>query len=274
MIPADLGREPGDGQRAANGEPYQDGKQGAIETDPGFAKQGVVPLGAGEEAHEINQSGAERINIAGVTHLYTTVSQLHKACMIHSYPTLVIAGSVRPRRVALRIAQWVAEVGHATTDGTFEVVDLKDWPLPMDDEPGVPAGGAYEFEHTRAWSRKIAGAEAFVFVTPQYNWGYPAPLKNALDHLYGEWAGKPAMIVTYGGHGGDRCAEQLRQVCEGLHMAPVATRCGFRLSRERIEANSGEIDPALEFAAHLSDLRQAFGELAAGGGHHGAAPAG
>ncbi|HEY3887164.1 MAG TPA: NAD(P)H-dependent oxidoreductase [Caulobacteraceae bacterium] len=182
--------------------------------------------------------------------------------MIHASPTLVIAGSLRPRRIALQIAAWVAEIGRETVGGAFEVIDLKDWPLPMDDEPGVPARGAYEFEHTRAWSRKIAGAGAFVFVTPQYNWGYPAPLKNALDHLYQEWDGKPAMIVTYGGHGGGRCAEQLRQVCDGLHMTPIATRPGLRISRERIEANSAEIDPATEFADHLSALRRAFGELA------------
>ena len=182
--------------------------------------------------------------------------------MIHASPTLVIAASVRPRRVALQIAEWVAVIGREATDGAFEVVDLKDWPLPMDDEPGIPAAGGYAFEHTRAWSRKIAAAPAFVFVSPQYNWGYPAPLKNALDHLYTEWAGKPAMIVTYGGHGGSRCAEQLQQVCDGLHMAAVATRTGLTLPSQHIEANAGEIDPAAEFAAHLGDLRQAFGELA------------
>ncbi|MEI9889951.1 MAG: NAD(P)H-dependent oxidoreductase [Caulobacteraceae bacterium] len=177
---------------------------------------------------------------------------------------LVIAGSLRPRRIGAQVAQWVAEVGRDSTKAAFDLVDLKDWPLPMDDEPGIPAaGGGYAFEHTRAWSRKIAGADAFVFVTPQYNWGYPAPLKNALDHLYREWAGKPAMIVTYGGHGGDKCAEQLRQVCEGLHMKPVPTQPRLRLSREQVEANLGEIDPAAAFAGHLGDLRRAFGELSA-----------
>jgi NAD(P)H-dependent FMN reductase len=182
--------------------------------------------------------------------------------MIHASPTLVIAGSLRPQRIALRIAEWVAEIGRETVDAAFDVVDLKDWPLPMDDEPGVPAGGVYAHEHTRAWSRKIAAGVAFVFVTPQYNWGYPAPLKNALDHLYAEWAGKPAMIVSYGGHGGARCAEQLLQVCQGLHMSPIATRIGLTITREQIEGNSGEIDPATQFAKHLGNLRRAFGELA------------
>jgi NAD(P)H-dependent FMN reductase len=104
---------------------------------------------------------------------------------------------------------------------------------------------------------------AIVFVSPQYNWGYPAPLKNAIDHLYKEWAGKPAMIVTYGGHGGGKCAAQLRQVLDGLEMRPVATMPGFTLPRDRIEANGGVIDPAAAFADRRGLLRQAFAELAA-----------
>ena len=178
-------------------------------------------------------------------------------------PTLVIAGSVRPQRIAVQIAAWVAEIGREATGGAFEVVDLRDWPLPMDDEPGMPQIGGYTQEHTRAWSRKIAAAPAFVFVTPQYNWGYPAALKNAIDHLHKEWAGKPVMIATYGGHGGGRCGEQLQQVCEGIGMKPVAPRPGLPLPRALIEANAGEIDAAVEFAAHLGELKQAFGEVEA-----------
>ncbi len=176
---------------------------------------------------------------------------------------LVIAGSLRPRRICLKVADWVAEVGRASIPGAFEIVDLKDWPLPMDDEPGIPAGGGYAFEHTRAWSRKVSEGDAFVFVTPQYNWGYPAPLKNALDHLYREWSGKLAMIVTYGGHGGGKCADQLRQVLEGLKMKPIPAMPAFTLARERIEANAGEIDPAREFAGHLAGLKGAFDDLSA-----------
>ena len=183
--------------------------------------------------------------------------------MIHASPTLVIAGSVRPRRIAPHIAEWVAQVGRQATGGAFEVVDLKDWPLPMDDEPAIPAAGGYAFEHTLAWSRKIAGAGAIILVSPQYNWGYPAALKTALDHLYREWSGKPAMIVTYGSHGGGQCAAQLQQVCQGLHMNLVATKVGLTLARERIVANAGEIDPPTEFAGHVGDLRKALGELAA-----------
>lgn len=182
--------------------------------------------------------------------------------MIHAPRILVIIGSTRPRRVSPRIAAWVAEVGRASLPGLFEVVDLREWPLPMDDEPAIPASGGYTAEHTRAWSRKVSEGDAFVFVTPQYNWGYPAPLKNALDHLYKEWSGKPAMIVTYGGHGGGKCADQLRQVLNGLKMKPVTCMPELHLGRECIEANTGIIEPESEFAVHLATLQQAFAELA------------
>ena len=184
--------------------------------------------------------------------------------MIHTNPILVIAGSVRPQRISLQVADWIADQGRNALAAEFEVVDRKDWPLPMDDEPGIPAAADdYACEHTRAWSRKIAGAAAVIFVTPQYNWGYPAALKNALDHLYKEWSGKPAMIVTFGGHGGDRCAAQLREVCTALHMALVAANPGLILLRDQIVANTGEIDPPALFAAHQDQVQQAFGELAA-----------
>ncbi|CAN5347438.1 hypothetical protein BH09PSE4_BH09PSE4_18700 [soil metagenome] len=186
--------------------------------------------------------------------------------MIHTspalVPALVIAGSVRPQRIAIEVAQWVAAIGREATGGAFEVLDLRDWPLPMDDEPGMPQSGDYTRENTRAWSQKVAVAPAFVFVTPQYNWGYPAALKNAIDHLYREWAGKPALIVTYGGHGGGKCGEQLGQVLEAVHALPLVTRPALTLPRARIEANSGEIDAAAEFGEHIGELQLAFTEFA------------
>ncbi|HEX4025076.1 MAG TPA: NAD(P)H-dependent oxidoreductase [Steroidobacteraceae bacterium] len=121
-------------------------------------------------------------------------------------------GSVRARRVCPQVAQWVVDLGHASAQLDIEIVDLQKWPLPMDDEPQIPATGIYSEPHTRAWSQKVRDVDAVIFVTPQYNWGYPAPLKNAIDHLYREWRDKPAMLVTYGGHGGTKCAQQLRQV--------------------------------------------------------------
>jgi NAD(P)H-dependent FMN reductase len=183
--------------------------------------------------------------------------------MIHASRVLVIIGSTRAKRIGPQVAGWVAEVGRDSVPARFEVIDLKDWNLAMDDEPGIPAGHGYVHEHTKAWSRTISDGTAVVFVTPQYNWGYPAPLKNAIDHLYKEWGGKPAMIVTYGGHGGDKCAAQLRQVLEAVHMAPVATMPALTLPRALIEANEGVIEPAVVFAEAEGTLRQAFAELTA-----------
>jgi NAD(P)H-dependent FMN reductase len=190
--------------------------------------------------------------------------------MIHTKPTysnsrktvLVIMGSVRSGRLCPAIASWVVDIGRASTGFNYELVDLVDWPLPSHDEPGIPALGEYAQDHTQAWSRKVAAADGFVFVTPQYNWGYPAALKNALDHLYKEWAGKPLMIVSYGGHGGGKCAAQLRQVAEGVKMRPVTTMPGITLTRQMIESG-GPIDPERDFQDHIEDVHRAFGELAA-----------
>jgi NAD(P)H-dependent FMN reductase len=102
-----------------------------------------------------------------------------------------------------------------------------------------------------------------VFVTPQYNWGYPAALKNAIDHLYREWRGKPALIVTYGSQGGGKCAAQLREVLVGLDLNLVLAMPALRLSRHRIEADDGEVDPAHDFADYRDELEQALRELVA-----------
>jgi NAD(P)H-dependent FMN reductase len=183
--------------------------------------------------------------------------------MIHTSSVLVITGSVRAQRIGPDIAKWVAEIGREVLARQVEVVDLNDWPLPMDEEPGIPAVHGYVTDQTKAWSEKITSAAAVIFVTPQYNWGYPAALKNAIDHLYKEWSGKPGMIVTYGSHGGGKCAAQLRQVLEGLEMKLTATMPGFRLSRDNIKENAGSVDPETAFAEHRDELRRGFAELAA-----------
>jgi NAD(P)H-dependent FMN reductase len=82
----------------------------------------------------------------------------------------------------------------------------------------------YEHEHTRLWSKCVGGHDGFVFVLPQYSWGYPAPLKHALDFLYCEWHDRPATSVTYGTRGGNKAAAQFHGVLEGLHMRPLESR--------------------------------------------------
>lgn len=148
--------------------------------------------------------------------------------------------------------------------GSFEseLVDLNDWHLPLSDEPNIPARGIYVQEHTRAWSRKIAEAAGYVFVTPQYNSGYPASLKNALDHVYKEWNGKPAVIVSYGHHGGVRSAAQLRQVLEALRIQPAATAPAITFSNDMLTDEGALRDPATQFARYAPIIREAAVELA------------
>jgi len=174
---------------------------------------------------------------------------------------LVLVGSVRPRRIGPDVARWIIGIGEASLPAAFELVDLRDWPLPMDDEPDIPAHGAYTQPRTRAWSRKIDDSDGIVFVTPQYNWGYPAALKNAIDHLYAEWRRKPAAIVTYGGHGGGRCATQLREVLTGLELRLAPTMPALVLSAEQVRLNSGSIDAATAFSTHEAAVQAVLREL-------------
>ncbi|CAO3615246.1 unnamed protein product [Cunninghamella blakesleeana] len=114
----------------------------------------------------------------------------------------------------------------------FEMIDLLQWQLPLYNEPGIPKqekGKPYVHELTNLWSQKIASMDAFIFVTPQYNHGYPASLKNALDFLYYEWVNKPAIICSYGSRGGGKAAEQLKQVLLGLKMIPMDTMPAIKL---------------------------------------------
>jgi NAD(P)H-dependent FMN reductase len=175
---------------------------------------------------------------------------------------LLIMGSTRAGRICPVISEWIADIGRGCTDFAYELVDLSRWSLPMDDEPGIPAAGRYIQPHTQAWSEKVASADAVVFVTPQYNWGYPAVLKNAIDHLYKEWDGKPAAIITYGGHGGTKCAAQLRQVAEAVKMRLVATAPALTLSDDVIR-HGAPVRLDVDFQACAASVMQTFHELAA-----------
>jgi NAD(P)H-dependent FMN reductase len=133
----------------------------------------------------------------------------------------VVVGSTRPNRICGTVAAWTLRHLAANDALRCELVDLAEISLPFLDEPLKPALGRYEREHTRRWSTLVRSYDVFVFVFPQYNWGYPAVLKNALDFLYAEWHDKPAGMVSYGTRGGGKGAAQLREVLQGLHMRPV-----------------------------------------------------
>ncbi|HUN35259.1 MAG TPA: NAD(P)H-dependent oxidoreductase [Trebonia sp.] len=133
----------------------------------------------------------------------------------------IILGSTRPNRNGEQVARWVYEIASRRSDAEFELVDLRDYPLPHLDEPLPPSLGQYQNEHTRQWADKIASFDGFVFVTPEYNHSTSGVLKNAIDYLFAEWNNKAVGFVSYGGVGGARAAEHLRLVVGELQMADV-----------------------------------------------------
>ncbi|KAL2132059.1 hypothetical protein VTI74DRAFT_4261 [Chaetomium olivicolor] len=197
----------------------------------------------------------------------------------------IIIGSDRIVRVGPQIARFVLDVLQAAEDGasrdsvparrpiTFDMVDLKTHNLPLFDEPLIPkqikSAEEYANEHTRIWSRRIAALDAFVFVSPQHNWSIPAGLKNAIDYLFHEWKGKPAMIVTYGGHGGHCCADHLKTVLGsmGVHVADKMVGLAFPSPEFRGKCFKGqelELDASSDtgpWAEHRSEILLAWNEL-------------
>lgn len=133
----------------------------------------------------------------------------------------IIIGSTRPGRKADTVAQWFYGIAKKRNDAEYEIVDIKDYDLPLLDEPVPPSLGQYSKPHTKTWAAKIAGFDAFVFVTPEYNHGISGALKNAIDYLYAEWNNKAAGFVGYGSAGGVRAVESLRLVMGELQVADV-----------------------------------------------------
>ena len=141
----------------------------------------------------------------------------------------VILGSTRQNRAGEKVARWITDLADARTDMDAELVDLRDYPLPFFDSPFPPKRALPDDPQVQAWAAKVADADGFILVTPEYNYGYSAVLKNALDTLYYEWNDKPVGIVGYGAVGGGlRAVMQLRQVVVELGL---------------VQANAGVIVP-------------------------------
>ncbi|MFO0672343.1 MAG: NADPH-dependent FMN reductase [Polyangiaceae bacterium] len=134
----------------------------------------------------------------------------------------VIVVSTRPGRMGLPIAQWFMD--RAREHAGFEpvLVDLKEFALPLFDEPKHPRLGQYEHEHTKLWSASVASGDAFVFVTPEYNFSAPPSLLNAIDFVFREWAYKPAGFVSYGGvSGGLRGVQMSKLALTSVKVMPM-----------------------------------------------------
>jgi NAD(P)H-dependent FMN reductase len=133
----------------------------------------------------------------------------------------IIIGSTRPGRNGEAVAKWVYKIAQKRTDAEFELVDIKDFNLPLLDEAVPPIMGQYSKPHTKTWAAKIGSFDAYVFVTPEYNHGISGALKNAIDFLFAEWTNKAAGFVSYGGASGARAVEQLRLVLAEVQIATV-----------------------------------------------------
>jgi NAD(P)H-dependent FMN reductase len=188
-----------------------------------------------------------------------------------SKPVLqIIVGSTRPGRVGSTVAQWFQ--GRAVKHDAFatQLIELADVALPLYDEPRPPRLGRYEHEHTRRWSQIVSAADAFVFVVPEYNHGYNAATKNALDFLHTEWRGKPVGFVSYGAAAaGARAVHGLLPVVTTLGMIPAGTAVTIpqinRLVRPG-ESFAGN-ERADEGAALLLDELGTYAELLAARRH-------
>ena len=182
---------------------------------------------------------------------------------------LVLVASVRETRVGRAVGDWVvaAAGAHAPHPDAgaldIDLVDLRELQLPLHDEPHHPKLGRYVGEPAKRWSARVASADAVIFVSPEYNHSFSAPLKNAIDYLHAEWADKPVGIVSYGGlSGGTRAVVALQPVMVNLGMRCLSTNVEIAWVSEHMAdgvfAATERHDRAL--SALLGDLLAARGE--------------
>jgi NAD(P)H-dependent FMN reductase len=171
----------------------------------------------------------------------------------------VIIGSTREGRKGEKVAKWVFEKLNADKRYSAELIDLRDYPLEFYHDEMTPGkiNGNYDSETARRWTSKIREADGYIFVTPEYNHGYPGVLKNAIDYGYNEWTNKPAAFVSYGGMaGGVRAVEQLRLVLIELQMAPIQQAVPITKIRSAFNENGELTDSSLN-----NVLQEVFDQL-------------
>jgi NAD(P)H-dependent FMN reductase len=173
----------------------------------------------------------------------------------------IIVGSNRPTRICRSVAEWVAkEMQH--NDLNLTLIDLAEINLPFLDELEIPAHHHYQKDHTKAWSETISQYDGFVLVFPQYNWGYPAVLKNALDYLYDEWSKKPVSIICYGGHGGFQATLAMKLVTQGLRMYNMSSNPPLDIEDEMFNEQSQFKDIEAAFSRYKQPMRAVSAEFA------------
>jgi NAD(P)H-dependent FMN reductase len=168
-------------------------------------------------------------------------------------PTLsIIVASTREGRVGLPVAEWFFSRAQAHGRFDVELIDLKEVDLPLLDEPNHPRLQKYQHEHTLQWSARIQRSDAFVFVTPEYNYGPSPALLNALDYLSREWHYKAAAFVSYGGiSGGTRAVQATKLVVTTLKMVALVEAVVIPFFSKHIENGVFKSDDTLDASASL-----------------------
>jgi NAD(P)H-dependent FMN reductase len=156
----------------------------------------------------------------------------------------IVTAATRPARKGSAVAEWTVAQARAHQKFEIEPVDLATVNLPLFDEPKHPRFADYEHEHTKRWSATVSRADAFVFVTPEYDHGPPAALINALQYLVKEWTYKPVGFVSYGGvSAGTRGVQITKEICTSLKMMPMFETVAIPFFAQHIDAKSGVFDP-------------------------------
>lgn len=166
----------------------------------------------------------------------------------------IIIASTREARVGERVGRWFDRVARAHGKFQIELIDLAQVNLPLFDEPVHPRLRQYKRDHTKSWSATIDRADAYVFVTPEYNYAPPPSLVNALDYLVQEWGYKPVAFVSYGGvSGGTRSVQVTKLMVTGLKMMPIVEAVNFPFVANVINKETGAFEPpaAQEDAARV-----------------------
>ncbi len=167
------------------------------------------------------------------------------------YNLKIISSTVRPGRKGPLIMNWIAGIAKENGNFNVETLDLGEINFPMMDEPNHPSLQKYLHDHTKQWSATIAEADAFIFVTAEYDYNYPAPLRNALEYLFHEWSYKAAGIVSYGGiSAGTRAANNLKNDLATFKMVALTEAVNFPFftkninDEEEFEANEVSLKAA------------------------------
>lgn len=151
------------------------------------------------------------------------------------YNLKIISSTVRPGRKGSVVAAWITKLAKQNQNFNVELLDLGEINLPMMDEPNHPVLKKYQHEHTKQWSAKIDQADAFIFVTAEYDHNYPAPLRNALEYLSSEWSYKAAGIVSYGGvSAGTRAMNCLKADLSSFRIVPLMEAVNFPFFQQNI----------------------------------------